>query len=649
MSNLTASILVTLKNEASSGLQQIDKDLKDMGSSGESVAKKVSAVGAGIVAFSGAAVYGAMQAETSWIAFGSSIDRLGGDFANNSATIKAEVRGLADEMGRSTVEIRSTETALMNYGLSYEDAATGARAAAQIAAGTGKSMSEAESALMSALKGRGMALKEMGLNINDYKDATTGAIDTTRLFADIQTKWGSAGEQYADSFAGKMQQLKNEVASLTTDWGNALVPALKIGIDLIRGIASAFKSVSPEVRSIIAIVVTIAGVAMAAVYPVMKIVTTFREFKTVVNGLNLADKFSGLTSELSGLGATAKEAGGLLKQAFSIGFNSGGIIQGIKNVGAALLSLIPGVQLASAENGVLAVSEWGVLAPILLIVAAIAALIAVVYLVGQYFGLWNSPMEMAQVILSALGSALQWVAGILIGAFTSAWNTILNVLQPIINLISGIIGVLVKFVTGQISFSQAVITVWSMLGQFFTTIMNALLGLITGFVSSFIARARQIGQGILNGIVSFITSIPGQVAGILGQVAGALTSAISSCGQIASQIGQAIWDGITGVLGGLGDYIKGLLPDEVKSFLGWAGGEGLATSAAEAGTYIGTGYNGMLTTPSTTNNTKKTTTIVNVGEGAFSIKTDGLTDDKARRIFKQAINGITSTDNAIIK
>ena len=188
-----------------------------------------------------------------------------------------------------------------------------------------------------------------------------------------------------------------------------------------------------------------------------------------------------------------------------------------------------------------------------------------------------------------------------------------------------------------------------MLGQFFTTIMNALLGLITGFVSSFIARARQIGQGILNGIVSFITSIPGQVAGILGQVASALTSAISQCGSIAGQIGQAIWDGITGVLNGIGEYLSGLIPDEVKALIPGmaAGSEDLPTSAKAAGTYIGTGYMGLTDTPPV--NSSKSTTIVNVGEGAFSIKTDGITDDKARKIFKQAINGITSSDNAIIK
>lgn len=341
------------------------------------------------------------------------------------------------------------------------------------------------------------------------------------------------------------------------------------------------------------------------------------------------------------------------------GWVQGAILIGALAVGLGLLS---GAALA-AETSILglvvsampgfitsmyaaAVALWTAEAPILPIIAVLAALAIAIYEIGIYFGWWkdvgtmieaisdgvrrlweafiNSPqvqgaIAMVKGALQQLWTFLQpmisWIqtqwnnlfgeAGgnpdvihMIIEAFTQLGNvasmvfgylqqgfqTVMYVVQPLWDMLSGLIGIFSGLAEGSISWQDAIVQAFTTiitgvgtfsmrLGQIalqigrviFNGIMNyarripgMLWGVLTqvgvrillfGAVAA--VRARNVGMRIFNGIINYIRQLPGRVGSYMmqvpGRIASAASAAVGAAASLASGVVTAVQNGIVGI------------------------------------------------------------------------------------------------------
>ena len=268
MTSLFEDILIRLKIKDESG--SWDKGLKGkLGALKATAGAVVTAVGAQTLAFSQSCVQAAIDAEKSWNAYTSALERAGMGSSEQISKMKSEIKDLANTLGRSVGDVRQAATDYMNYGLSAEEAMKGAAATSAIAAAKNVDYASAESMVMSALRGRAAQLKALGINIDDYKNKTTGAIDTTRLFNDILTKYNNSQSKYSNSAAAQQQRFANAWASFKTAVGQALLPLLEALTPIITQIANAMSN--PVFASIVATILLIVSALTLLAGPIMTI------------------------------------------------------------------------------------------------------------------------------------------------------------------------------------------------------------------------------------------------------------------------------------------------------------------------------------------------------------------------------------------
>ncbi len=233
------------------------------------VGAAVTSMGSQLLQFTETCVSSAIQAESGWNAYNSALERAGLTTSAQTKEMKSKLLDLANSLGRSTGDVRQAATDFMNFGASVDDSMKGAAAVSAIAAAKNMDYASSESVIMSALKGRAAQLKTLGINIDDYKDATTGAIDTTKLFADITTKYGNNQTKYSQSAAAQQQRLTNSINAFKTAVGQALVPLLQAVTPLVVAFAKAMAN--PAIASFVAAIVGLIGGLSLLAGPLMAI------------------------------------------------------------------------------------------------------------------------------------------------------------------------------------------------------------------------------------------------------------------------------------------------------------------------------------------------------------------------------------------
>ena len=234
------------------------------------VGAAVTAMGSQMLQFSETCITSATQAEQGWNAYNAALERAGLTTSSQLSEMKTQLLSLANSLGRSTGDVRQAATDFMNYGASAEEAMKGAAAVSAIAAAKNTDYASSENIIMSALKGRGTQLKSLGLDIANYKDATTGAINTTKLFADITEKYGSNQTKYAKSALADQTRMTNSINAFKTAVGQALVPILEAVTPLITAFAKAI-SANPLIAGFVALVVSLGGILSLLVGPLTAI------------------------------------------------------------------------------------------------------------------------------------------------------------------------------------------------------------------------------------------------------------------------------------------------------------------------------------------------------------------------------------------
>lgn len=553
----------------------------------------VTAMSASMLSYAKSAVDSAMTAEQEWNKFSNAVDKNGGNWDKQSDEIKKWVRDYSNEMGRSVADTRAAMTTYMSMGMSFKDSQDAMKATSNYAAQMGLSQEQAAGQLQKAFMGNGKALKALGLDIKDYKDETTGAIDKQKLLNDVLNRTGGAADKYAESSAAKFQRLNNVLAGLKTDFGAAIMDAITPLIPVVQGFLDVINNLPGPVKSVgFAAIALGAGIGIIA-GPLMSVIGLMETLGFTLPTIGgLLGTMGGETAALSAeqIALAASQAGLTAEEVMAAAAHSGNM--------AALTG--EGAAAAGASGGfwAMAAAELAALWPILAIAAAVGAFVVIVEQIGESLGWWtdfstmldaiqagvqrlwsafmNSPQVQGAIaaVQNAVSQLWSFVKPIFdwIGA---AWNNLFksegagsggpDVVGQIINffgqlgsIASQVFGVLQQGFTVVFSVISPLWVMLSNLVIIFSSLMNgsmswqnAIISAITTIISGlsgFSTRigqvALQIGRAILNSIINAVRPLPGRIWQFLTQTITRFINFRTRVATIAVQAGLRILQGI---------------------------------------------------------------------------------------------------------
>lgn len=497
----------------------------------------MTAVGVGMASLAKEAVSSAITAETEWNRFGAAVNSTGGNWEQQSTEIKKWVSNYSNAMGRSIGDTRSAMTALMAYGLSAKEAEQSMGAVSGMAAQLGISQEEASSKLTKAFAGQGRGLKQLGINLEDYKDKATGAIDKQRLLRDITNKTKDASSKYAGSTQADMNRINQAITNIKTDFGKALLTSIQPLLPVVQGLLNTFNSLPGPIKTILFSIGGLAAVIGVVAGPITTVVGAVQSLKGAVSAVSSTMKVAEtVTTALTSaeLAAGAAKAGLTAEEISSAAAHAGST--------AAITAEAGATGIASTGFLAMAAAELAALAPIILIIAAIAAIIIIIEQLGEYMGwwsdwgsmieafssgiqrLWNAFVgsKVVQGFLSALRQEFNLIKSIvmpIISAVGAAWSGFMGILgsgtgsDPVGGLISGF-GKLDSMISGAVG---AIRKLPQTLQQLPGKAKAAVMGMVTAF-SSLVLKGALYARQLVTRFVANLRSMPARVKMIFTRV-----------------------------------------------------------------------------------------------------------------------------------
>lgn len=497
----------------------------------------MTAVGVGMASLAKEAVSSAITAETEWDRFGAAVNSTGGNWEQQSTEIKKWVSNYSNAMGRSIGDTRSAMTALMAYGLSAKEAEQSMGAVSGMAAQLGISQEEASSKLTKAFAGQGRGLKQLGINLEDYKDKTTGAIDKQRLLRDITNKTKDASSKYAGSTQADMNRINQAITNIKTDFGKALLTSIQPLLPVVQGLLNTFNNLPGPIKTILFSIGALAAVIGVVAGPITTVVGAVQSLKGAVSAVSSTMKVAEtVTTALTSaeLAAGAAKAGLTAEEISSAAAHAGSTATITAEAGAT--------GLASTGFLAMAAAELAALAPIILVIAAIAAIIIIIEQLGEYMGwwsdwgsmieafssgiqrLWNAFVgsKVVQGYLSALRAEFNLIKSIvmpIISAVGAAWSGFIRMLgsgtgsDPVGGLISGF-GKLDSMISGAVG---AIRKLPQTLQQLPGKAKAAVMGMVTAF-SSLVLKGAVYARQLVTRFVANLRMMPARVKMIFTRV-----------------------------------------------------------------------------------------------------------------------------------
>ena len=466
-----------------------------------------------------------------------------GTMGVKAASTGAELDDLALRLGISAEKVQEyqyvTAQAGVEWGV-FEKALIKARAAIlDLSTGTINTASQ--------------ALQSLGLNIENFADKEAmfdGIIDALANMQDKTLQAAYANEIFGDKIANQMlpflnagtdtiNQFKSEFAEIGA-FSNEQVTALATLDDTLYRLKESIKNVGLQIG--------------AAFTPLIKSLADNIQNNLIPKLQSLAEWFNGLTlgqqkfalAALAVVAAIAPLTMGIGKLISSVG----SIIQMLPALNSALGALAPN--------------------PIILIVAAVAAVVLLLYTRCEAF------REAIGNLVETIGQALQPVLDLLMQTL----DLVMQVLQPIIDLVGGALAVAINVISEALQpVIEIIQTIFDLLSPLFDMLM-----VVVDMILTPIQVALQVLFAILQPLLQ-VALIPIKLVlqalqvplKILGQLLGWLSPLFQIFGNVVNKIFGGVVKVINFVLGFIEDainfvigIINGLI-DGVNSALGWLG------------------------------------------------------------------------------
>lgn len=241
-------------------------------------------------------------------------------------------------------------------------------------------------------------------------------------------------------------------------------------------------------------------------------------------------------------------------------------IMSVVTVATTIYASIVGVLTGEIGLVAAATAIWNAILamnPIMLVVIALIALVAIIYEVGKAFGWWSNVQGMMSAIwdginriwqafinhpdVQAVISAISNAWNSLVGAITGAWNAVLEFfgistggdfdvvatiiagigqawdliripIVAVIDVLHTIINVFYQVATGQTDLYTVIISIWNSLVTNFGPIVQAIGSLALSLATSLWNYAVQAGTNFLNGIINYVSRLPARFLSYLTRV-----------------------------------------------------------------------------------------------------------------------------------
>lgn len=327
--------------------------------------------------------------------------------------------------------------------------------------------------------------------------------------------------EYVQENGPKLIQLLGNIANIIVNVATAMAPFAAAVLDVAIAITNFVESLTathPAIGIMLGLIVTLAGIFMTLGPPIMGAIDFIGKFVRVLTGASTA--IEGLTAIGSGL------------------------MTALEGLGAAFLALD---------------------APILLIIGAVAAVIAIlVWLWNTNESVRNALTNAWDVISTTIGGAIQSV----IDWFIQLYDNIMQTIEPLIpifqqfgDFINQILGVVVVqainfLVEAFKGLWLAVSVIFTAIGAIVSSVIQIIVGLFTAFIQLITGDFSGALQTLQNTFTNVLNTIWGAVQSIFSQISNfifaslnsILGTSISSWSQIWSSTTQylsQIWSSVT--------------------------------------------------------------------------------------------------------
>ena len=357
----------------------------------------------------------------------------------------------------------------------------------------------------------------------------SGAIDNCNGAAQ------SMADTMNNNLEGQLTILKSQLQELAISFGEILLPAVKKIVGWVQGFIDVLNSLPDGVKETIVTVALIAAALGPVLIIIGKIITAVGTIMTIVPKVV-------------------------------------GVIKAVKTAFLALNATM----LAN---------------PIVLIIAAIAALVAAfIYLWNNcdefrqfWIDLWESIKEIAVAVWEALkeffGAAWEFIKttaetvwNALASFFTGLWEGIKNTFTTVVNAISNFLSTMWNTI------KSVAETIWNAISTFFTTIWNGIKTVVTTVVtaiSTFLTTAwntiktvittvlnaiktvfSTVWNAIKNVVTTVVNGIKNTITTVWNSIKNTVTTVVNAIKTAVSTAFSAMWNGIKNTISGIYNTIK---------------------------------------------------------------------------------------------
>ena len=537
-------------------------------------------------------------------------------FGISADQMKSTINEISETTGRAGGQIResfikATARGVTDMG-SFKTMMEGAGAQATLFGTDIQTMADKFSGLAFNANLMPKALKETGITMDELATAMgmTGAtadevkakwqeLDTNQRAAILGTaasmnEGKNANEAYKHSWAGMQEQLDIAMSKLQRLVGDVLAPTVVPAIQLATGAMQALGNVisgamSSPLGGLISLLGTLGGAFIIAVTGVGALRNILGFFRVEATLAAIQTTALAIAEEMQGGASLASAAANAIG---ATGFGG----------------------LAAAAWGA-ATAVWAVLAPLLPFIAIGAAVVGVIYLIGNAFGWWHDLGSMldaissgvmrlwnafinhpdVQAAISAISGAISvlwgWIQqagqaimdffGIstsgdfdivraLIDGIGNAWNMLKQALSPVITAIQAVIGAFNQFRSGQMDLPQFIWSVLTILGQMYVTIFTRIGSFVVSIGIRLVRAGVNAARNFVTGIITRLRQLPGRVFSALIAVVSRIISAgaqwVSTAKRKALDVVNGAYNTLTGLPGKITSALSGVVDAIAKPF-----------------------------------------------------------------------------------
>lgn len=156
--------------------------------------------------------------------------------------------------------------------------------------------------------------------------------------------------------------------------------------------------------------------------------------------------------------------------------------------------------------------------------------------VQEVFGsVWNTIAGFIGGVITTIVTAIQPIVDILsaivnfyLSSFIYAWQTLTMVFNIVSTAVNVLINIFSLFLSGQINLQTMLTMVWTTLSQMFALVLTTIINRVRSWASNLLSRAISAGRGFVNGVIRFVSGLPGRFGSYLTSVIGRIASAGAS-------------------------------------------------------------------------------------------------------------------------